>query len=238
MEEKFIIRMDLPDELREDSYLSYESDSIGDCLDALGSTYHESYEKNISLDGCLFTIKGVKGVFRFDSIAWEDWLKHGGDDLFLSRCRVLESVEQRVENILNTLKCGYKFQRMSMSLEEEGDICFMCEYPYPISCFDMKFNFAMVVSVRTFKDGSKGIEYGCFQDLYDWDTRKDICIKTIMEKSGMYEKEADNAWNNIADHIDRNIEIMNEVFGAEFEKRLPDVEIVDRNYYYGFLDAS
>ncbi len=59
-----------------------------------------------------------------------------------------------------------------------------------------------------------------------------------MEKSGMYEKEADNAWNNIADHIDRNIEIMNEVFGAEFEKRLPDVEIVDRNYYYGFLDAS
>lgn len=238
MEEKFIIRMDLPDELREDSYLSYESDSIGDCLDALGSIYHESYEKDVSLNGSLFTIKGVKGTFRFDSIAWEDWFKHGGDDLFLSRCRVLESVEQRVENILNTLKCGYKFQRMPMPGEEGKDVYFMCEYPYPISCFGMKFNFAMVVSVCTFKDGSKGIEYGCFQDLYDWDTRKDACIRNIMEKSGMNEKEADKAWNAIADLIDLNVEAMHDIFGPEFEQRIPDVYIVDRGYYSGYLVAS
>ena len=238
MEEKFIIRMDLPDKISEDSYLCYESDSIGDCLDALGSVYHDASEKEISLDGCLFTIKGVKGVFRFCSHAWEDWLRHGGDNLFLNECRVLESVEQRVEDILKSLECGYRFKRMPMSGEENEDVGFMCEYPYPISCFGMKFNFAMVVSVRTFKDGSKGIEYGCFEDLYDWDTRKDVCIRKIMEKSGMDERDADKAWNAIADLIDLNVEAMHDIFGPEFEQRLPDVEIVDRNYYSGYLVAS
>ena len=238
MKEKFIIRMDLPDEISEGNYLCYESDSIGDCLDALGSVCCDALEKEISLDGCLFTIKGVKGTFRFGSYAWEDWLKNGGDDLFLSRCRVLESVEQRVENTLNTLKCGYKFERMSMPSEESSDVYFMCEYPYPISCFGMKFNFAMVVSVCTFKDGSKGIEYGCFEDLYDWDIRKDVCIKNIMEKSGMDERDADKAWNAIADLIDLNVEAMHDIFGPEFEQRVPDIYIVDRNYYSGYLVAS
>lgn len=238
MEEKFIIRMDLPDEYKENSYFTYVSDSIYDCLRALASIEREAAEKGISLHGCLFTIKGVKGTFRFDSGAWYEWLHYGGCDEFLNACRVLESVEQRVEDILKSLECGYRFKRMPMSGEENEDVGFMCEYPYPISCFGMKFNFAMVVSVRTFKDGSKGIEYGCFQDLYDWDTRKDVCIKNIMEKSGMDERDADKAWNAIADLIDLNVEAMHDIFGPEFEQRIPDVYIVDRGYYSGYLVAS
>lgn len=238
MEEKFIIRMEVPDKLCANSYFCYESDSIGDCLDALGLIYHESFEKDIPLDGCLFTIKGVKGTFRFNSLAWEAWVDHGGDYLFLGRCRVLESVEQRVEDILSTLKCGYKFERMPMLPGEEGDVCFMCAYPCPVNHYGMKFNFAMTVSVYTFEDGSKSIEYGCFQDLDDWVTRKDVCIKNIMEKSGMDERDANKAWNAIADLIDLNVEAMHDIFGPEFEKRLPDVDIVDRCYYNGYLVAS
>ena len=176
MEEKFILRMDVPDKLCADSYFCYESDSIGDCLDALGLIYHESFEKDIPLDGCLFTIKGVKGTFRFNSLAWEAWVDHGGDYLFLGRCRVLESVEQRVEDILSTLKCGYKFERMPMLPGEEGDVCFMCAYPCPVNHYGMKFNFAMTVSVYTFEDGSKSIEYGCFQDLDD-------CSRGVLKES-------------------------------------------------------
>lgn len=237
MEKKFIIKMDVPDELYEDSYFNYESDSIGDCLDALGSIYHEAMGKDVFLGGCLFTIKGVKGTFRFDGCAWEDWFKHGDDCLFLSRCKVLESLEQRVEDILNTLKCGYRFRRMPMSIENEN-VEFMCECPYPVSRYGMKFNFAMTVGVYTFKDGSKGIEYGSYHDLYDWDMRKGDCIKTIMEKSGMGEEEAEKAWDDIAEIMDSNMEAMIDVFGPEFERRLPDVEIVDRNYYHAFLVAS
>lgn len=238
MEEKFIIRMDLPDEFKENSYYTCVSDSIYDCLCALASIEREAAEKRISLHGCLFTIKGVKGTFRFDDYAWCEWLHDGGCDEFLNECRVLESVEQRVEDILKSLECGYRFKRMPMSGEENEEVGFMCEYPYPISCFGMKFNFAMVVSVRTHKDGTKGIEYGCFEDLYDWDTRKDVCIKNIMEKSGMNERDADKAWNAIADLIDLNVEAMHDIFGPEFEQRLPDVYIVDRGYYSGYLVAS
>ena len=238
MEEKFIIRMDLPDEFKENSYYTCVSDSIYDCLRALASIEREAAEKGTSLHGRLFTIKGVKGTFRLDSGAWYEWLHYGGCDEFLNECRVLESVEQRVEDILKSLECGYRFKRMPMSGEEYEDVGFMCEYPYPISCFDMKFNFAMVVCVRTFKDGSKGIEYGCFEDLYDWDTRKDVCIRNIMGKSGMDEMDADKAWNAIADLIDLNVEAMHDIFGPEFEKRLPDVDIVDRCYYNGYLVAS
>ena len=59
-----------------------------------------------------------------------------------------------------------------------------------------------------------------------------------MEKSGMNERDADKAWNAIADLIDLNVEAMHDIFGPEFEQRLPDVYIVDRGYYSGYLVAS
>ena len=54
----------------------------------------------------------------------------------------------------------------------------------------------------------------------------------------MNEKEADKAWNAIADLIDLNVEAMHDIFGPEFEQRIPDVYIVDRGYYAGYLVAS
>lgn len=241
MEKKIVMRVDLPEGYAPGQYYECVCDIIIDCVYQLNDLYHDVAEKGFSLHGHLFTITGTKDLFAFNAYAMEEWIRHGGTaEDFLSYCRVLESVEQRVEDVLDTLKCGYQFERMPKAVwsDDEESVGFMCKCPCIVQTYGLKFGKALIVDIYNRKDGTKVVEYGCSKELYHYSLSVEDIVKAIMEKSGLNESEAGKVFNSIESILETSYDAMFEIFGREFEERLPDVDIIDRAFTSNFLHTA
>lgn len=236
MKKKIVMRVDLPEEYAPGKYYEYVSDDLTDCIDQLAYLNHEVEERGLSLEGYLFTITGRKETFVFNPYFMEDWIKHGGTEHFLDRCRMPGDLVQRVEDALASM--GYEFKREPKGVcSSDEDELFTCECPYPISCYGLKFNGELYVHIYAHADGSQSIEYGvsetCALAMSEEDT-----VKAIMEKSNLGKTEAEKAWSSIVDLAEANSDAMIKAFGPIFEERFPDVYIIDRLYTSNFLRSA
>lgn len=129
---------------------------------------------------------------------------------------------QKVEAVLNSLECGFKFTK-----ETEGSYC--CLSGNPIIYAGMTFDWGLGVNIQTTPDGVQ-VEYQCAFESEDCNLHKEALIHKIMQHAKVCRTEADNIIKVIWFVLEKQYNSMFYRFGPEFERRLPDIHIVDRIY--------
>ena len=142
-----------------------------------------------------------------------------------------EDFVRRVENVLNTLECGFKFEQISNPLFGE-EVAYVCRCGSPVTCFGMTFEVGLLVSLYNHEQYGWSIEYDIPFDYDDMNLTKWEMVDKIKEYTGSELGKIEKIIDGIFELVYAKYDVMHEVLGTEIERRMPDVEFADRHYCY------
>lgn len=141
-----------------------------------------------------------------------------------------EDFVRRVESVLNTLECGFKFERVPNPPCGE-EVAYVCRCGSPVTCFGMTFEVGLLVGLFNHEKYGWSIEYDIPFDYDDMNLNKRALADRIKRHMGTGQDNIEKIIDGIYELVYAKYEVMHEVLGNEIERRMPDVEFVDRHYY-------
>lgn len=148
----------------------------------------------------------------------------------------MKEVVQKVERVLSSLKCGYKFEKKERFMKVFGkdilEVAFVAPSSSPVEFCGLSFNIGLCVSVTPSQDGGASVEYQCAEYFGAAYNPRDVIEDVLGCRSReiMSYESAGRAYDGILDTLYEVYEGMLSRFSEEFEEALPDVYIVDRCY--------
>ena len=140
----------------------------------------------------------------------------------------MEETIKKVEEVLNSLSCGLVFEK---KIGPNGCAWFNCySEEVKIQAYGLTMEVGITIYVSESSLGTPVVD----RHGNEWVNREELSpvevIALIKEKTGMSEDKLYRAYDAIVDLWDLEQVRMFELVVEEFETRLPDVEIVDREY--------
>ena len=135
----------------------------------------------------------------------------------------MEEIIKKVEEVLNSLGCGFKFTK---HYYDDGVPYYVCTTGTPIVYAGMTFDRRLCVQMGKDCEGWK-IEYQC-----SWEPEETAgpllkVTEKIMKNAKICWDDAVRVYANIDEILVTNYDAVFYQFGPEFEGRLPDLYIVD-----------
>lgn len=140
----------------------------------------------------------------------------------------MEEIIKKVEEVLNSLECGFKFTK---HYYDDGVPYYVCTTGTPIVYAGMTFDDRLCVQLNKSRDGWL-IEYQCSWNPEETSGPRTKVIEKISQNMKISWADATRVYDKIIDILEINYDAVFYQFGPEFEKRLLDVKILDRLFWY------
>lgn len=137
----------------------------------------------------------------------------------------MEEIIKKVEEVLNSLGCGFKFTK---HYDSDGVPYYVCTTGNPIVYAGMTFDRRLKVCVGKGLLGEWSVDY---QTSWEPEETAGPLLKVtekIMKNAKICWGDAVHVYNSIDEILEINYDSVLYQFGPEFEGRLPDLYIVDR----------